>query len=76
MPVFFMVNGYLILKRETFDFSYWKRKVLNIARVLIIWGVINSLYLLLLISRLLLGKFYGMLESQLLLVVLYHFGFC
>lgn len=44
MPVFFMVNGYLILKRETLDFSYWKRKVLNIARVLIIWGVINSLY--------------------------------
>lgn len=44
MPVFFMVNGYLILKRDSFDISYWKRKVLNIVRVLFIWGVVNAIY--------------------------------
>jgi surface polysaccharide O-acyltransferase-like enzyme len=44
MPVFFMVNGYLILKREIFDFSYYKKKILNIVRVLFIWGVITAVY--------------------------------
>lgn len=44
MPLFFMVNGSLMLRRETFDFSYYKRKILGIARVLLLNGICIGVY--------------------------------
>ena len=38
MPCFFMVNGYLILNRNDFTFTYYKRKIINMIRVLISGG--------------------------------------
>lgn len=31
MPVFFMVNGYLILSKSEFSVAYWKKKTFRIA---------------------------------------------
>ena len=39
MPCFFMINGYLILTRNDFTFTYYKRKIVNMIRVLISGGV-------------------------------------
>ena len=50
MPIFFMVNGALIMKRDTFSFSYYKRKVLNIIRILTIWAIITFVYSYLLLD--------------------------
>lgn len=38
MPCFFMINGYLILNRNDFTFTYYKRKIVNMVRVLISGG--------------------------------------
>lgn len=38
MPCFFMTNGYLILNRNDFTFTYYKRKIVNMIRVLITGG--------------------------------------
>lgn len=38
MPCFFMTNGYLILNRNDFTFTYYKRKIVNMIRVLISGG--------------------------------------
>ncbi len=46
MPLFFMVNGCLMLRRENFLFPYYKKKILEIARVLIINGFCIGLYVL------------------------------
>lgn len=46
MPLFFMVNGSLMLRRETFDFPYYKRKMLGIARVLFLNGLCIGVYVL------------------------------
>ncbi|MBQ7960247.1 MAG: acyltransferase [Clostridia bacterium] len=48
MPVFFMINGYLIMKKTEFDFKYYKKKILNMVRLLFIWGCISGVYSLLL----------------------------
>ena len=47
MPVFFMINGYLILSHVTFDLKYFKKKTLNILRLVLIWSIITSIYYLL-----------------------------
>lgn len=44
MPLFFMVNGSLILRRESFLVSYYCKKVLGIARVLLINGICIGIY--------------------------------
>ena len=44
MPLFFMVNGSLMLRREMFDFSYYKKKILGIARVLLLNGICIGVY--------------------------------
>lgn len=41
MPCFFMINGYLILNRDDFTFTYYKRKIVNMIRVLISGGGYN-----------------------------------
>lgn len=43
MPVFFMINGALILEKEDFGRKYFKKKVFNIVRLLIVWAIINGL---------------------------------
>lgn len=47
MPLFFMVNGALMLRRESFPLEYYKKKLISIIRVLIIWGGVTGLYYLL-----------------------------
>ena len=47
MPIFFMVNGTLIMRKNEFNFAYYKRKMLNIIRVLIMWGCIVAVYYML-----------------------------
>lgn len=47
MPLFFMVNGALILRKESFSFAYYRKKLLGIFRILAIWSVITGLYYLL-----------------------------
>ncbi len=44
MPVFFMVNGALIMSKNSFSFEYYKKKVLNVIRILATWSVISVLY--------------------------------
>jgi surface polysaccharide O-acyltransferase-like enzyme len=46
MPVFFMVNGCLILSKEKFTIYYYRKKVFNIVRLLIIWGGITGIFFL------------------------------
>ncbi|WP_320911895.1 acyltransferase family protein [Eisenbergiella porci] len=48
MPVFFMINGYLILGKSDFGFIYYKKKIFNIIRILIIWSAFGFFYSLLL----------------------------
>lgn len=38
MPCFFMVNGYLILCKKNFSMEYYKKKMLNMLRVLVSGG--------------------------------------
>lgn len=38
MPIFFMLNGYLMFSKTEFSFNYYKKKIINIVRVLILWG--------------------------------------
>jgi len=38
MPCFFMVNGYLILNKQTFTKEYYKKKMFNMLRVLLSGG--------------------------------------
>lgn len=44
MPVFFMINGYLILSKQDFTRSYYLRKIKNIFRILLIWSTIAFFY--------------------------------
>lgn len=44
MPLFFMVNGSLILAREKFDAAYYRRKMLGIVRVLLGSGICIGFY--------------------------------
>ena len=50
MPLFFMVNGSLILRKKEFPFAYYQKKMLSIVRVLAVWGAVTVLYRLL-VSR-------------------------
>ena len=47
MPIFFMVNGMLIMNRKDFKFDYYKKKILNIVRITAIWGGISVILSLL-----------------------------
>lgn len=44
MPMFFMVNGYLILAKIDFDRQYYKKKILNIIRVIVLWSIFGFFY--------------------------------
>ncbi len=44
MPLFFMVNGSLILSRDTFDLAYYRKKMVGIGRVLLYNGICIGLY--------------------------------
>ena len=44
MPLFVMCNGYLILNKDHFDFKYYKKKILRIIVLLVIWGVVTFAY--------------------------------
>lgn len=43
-----MINGYLILGKSDFGFIYYKKKIFNIIRILIIWSAFGFFYSLLL----------------------------
>lgn len=47
MPLFFMVNGSLMLRRESFTIHYYRKKIAGIARVLIMSGICIGLYVFL-----------------------------
>lgn len=47
MPLFFMVNGSLILRKKEFTFQYYKKKIAGIVRILCIWGAVTAVYKLL-----------------------------
>ena len=47
MPLFFMVNGSLILHRSSFDFAYYRKKIFGIVRVLAINGICIGIYVFL-----------------------------
>lgn len=44
MPLFFMVNGSLILDREDFTFTYYRKKIRGIGRILLSNGICIGLY--------------------------------
>ena len=44
MPLFFMVNGALILRKDSFSFPYYKRKIFGIARALMFCGILIGIY--------------------------------
>lgn len=47
MPLFFMVNGALMLRKDAFPLAYYKKKITGIIRILAIWGGVTGLYYLL-----------------------------
>lgn len=47
MPLFFMVNGALMLRKESFSFAYYRKKLYGMIRILAIWSVITGVYYLL-----------------------------
>lgn len=44
MPLFFMVNGSLILRKASFPFSYYKKKLGGIAQALVFSGLLIGVY--------------------------------
>ena len=46
MPCFFMVNGFLILNKKSFSVEYYKKKMLNMLRVLLSGGGLAFVYTL------------------------------
>ena len=46
MPLFFMVNGAMILAKEDYSFEYCAKKILNMAKILVAWGLITGIYFL------------------------------
>ncbi len=42
MPVFFMINGMLIMNHEEFSLEYYKRKLFNMIRITLTWGIITA----------------------------------
>ncbi len=44
MPLIFMVNGALILRKDSFSFSYYLRKIFEIIRALMISGILVGIY--------------------------------
>ena len=44
MPCFFMINGYLILNRNDFTLEYYKKKIVNMIRVLLSGGDSISIF--------------------------------
>jgi surface polysaccharide O-acyltransferase-like enzyme len=51
IPIFFMVNGYLLLNRKEMDFKYISKKIINFLVVVFLWNLIISLMRLLLNSE-------------------------
>lgn len=47
MPVFFMCNGFLIFQKEDFTFEYFKKKILNILKLLASWSIVTMILSLL-----------------------------
>ena len=38
MPLFFMVNGALIIRKTEFGIQYYLKKTINIIKLLVVWG--------------------------------------
>lgn len=43
VPLFFMVNGYLMFSREKISYSYSFRKILNLLKIVVLWNLLIAL---------------------------------
>lgn len=43
IPVFFMVNGFLLMKKEKIDYNYIFRKILKILLIVVSWNIILTI---------------------------------
>ena len=68
MPVFFMVNGTLILGKKEFNFPYYKKKITGIIKVLFIWGCILGIYSYFMIDH----SLKGMVKNAIKGMIAYH----
>lgn len=74
VPLFFMVNGYLLLSRENIDYHYTFRKIINILKIVFGWNLLILVPVLLLRHKLV-NPFRLVLDSMLQKGYLWHFWF-
>lgn len=74
VPLFFMVNGYLMLSREKIDYSYVFRKILHILKVVVLWNLVITVPVFLFRHKLV-NPLHLSFESLLQKGYLWHFWF-
>ncbi len=74
VPLFFMVNGYLLLSRDKVDYPYVFHKILHILKVVVLWNLLITIPVFL-FRRKLVNPLRLSLESLLQKGYLWHFWF-
>lgn len=74
VPLFFMVNGYLLLSRDKADYSYAFRKILHIIKVVFLWNLLIAIPVFLFRQKLV-NPFALTFNSLLQKGYLWHFWF-
>ena len=74
VPVFFMVNGYLMFGKTTISFKYSLTKALSVARIVILWNLIIMIPVMILKHKLA-NPFVQIYKSLIQQGYLWHFWF-
>lgn len=74
VPLFFMVNGYLLLSREKIDYTYAFRKILHILKVVFLWNFLIAVPVLIFRQKIV-NPFRLSFDSLLQKGYLWHFWF-
>lgn len=74
VPLFFMVNGYLMLSKDTVNYSYIGRKILQLLKIVFCWNLLIAIPVLLLRHKLV-NPFTLSINSLLQKGYLWHFWF-
>lgn len=74
VPLFFMVNGYLLLSRKEADYTYAFRKILHILKVVFLWNLLIAIPVFVFRNKIV-NPFRLSLDSLLQKGYLWHFWF-
>lgn len=74
VPLFFMVNGYLLLSREKIDYAYAFRKIFHILKVVFLWNLLIAIPVLIFRHKIV-NPFRLSFDSLLQKGYLWHFWF-